>query len=365
MKKKYVAFLCAFLILLSNVTALVTTYAESSETTTNSGEELWKGVYKEVLRTVYLEELLHDVEVRYTVWDMNGDDQPELIVTTRTCDADHTAAFYTVQNEMAVKIGDTSVFTGVIYGDISETGLYLFKGYMGAYGIDHITYDRAAGMHTEKLLQGILNEDEYEYPEITDYIPGARRLAMVGISNWHLMEEYESVPDYMRGLFPEPKPMSVPYDDPNFFVNVITNNLPVTWSRLGYGKKHGPVPFQTLLEEGFLSASKLEIRQFEVADLNGDGTAEAILDLSASDSIHSAIRLYLSEQDGNTHAYVGDALDEYSYTFGDMTIDKNGNILLTSKFASFPEEHYLIRLIFESDESFIQMLPVQYYASRS
>lgn len=365
MNRKFVTFLFTFLIILSISGTLVTAFAESPAAPTNSGEELWKDVYKEVLRTVYLKELIRGIEVRYTVWDINGDDQPELIVTTRTCDADHTAAFYTVQNEMAVKIGDTSVFTGLIYGDISGTGLYLFKGYMGAYGIDHITYDRAIGMHTEKLLQGILNEDEYEYPEITNYIPGARRLAMVGISNWHLMEEYESVPDYMRGLFPEPGSLRILYDDQNFFMNIITNNQPVTWSRIGYGKKHGPVPFQTLLEEGFLSNSKLEIRQFEVADLNGDGTAEAILDLSASDSIHSAIRLYLSEQDGNTHAYVGDALDEYSYTFGDMTIDKNGNILLTSKFASFPEEHYLIRLIFESDESFIQMLPVQYYASRS
>lgn len=364
MDRKIRAFFCAITMLLSISGISFTAYAETAKTAANSNEELWKVAYKDALRTEYTEEILQGVEVRYTIWDISGDDQPELIVTTRTCDADHTAVIFTVQNGIAVKIGDVSVFTGSMYGDVSGSGLYLFKGYMGAYGIDHITYDRAAGMHTENLLQSVLDEEEYDYPEITEYIPGARRLALVDISNFLLMEEYGSVPDYVIGIFPKPEAMRFPDDDPNYFMNIIVENQPVTWSRVGYGKAYGAVPFQTLLEEGFLSYTELEILQLEVADLDGDGKAECVLDLSAPDSNHSAVRLYLCELNGNTHAYVGNVEDEYSYTIGDMTTDINGNILITYKFATFPEERYLIRLVFDGPESFMQRLPEQYYAPR-
>ena len=109
----------------------------------------------------------------------------------------------------------------------------------------------------------------------------------------------------------------------------------------------------------------LEILQIEVAVLDGDGRAECVLDLFAPDSNHSAVRLYLCELNGNTHVFVGDAYDEYSYTFGDMTTDRNGNILLVSKFSTFPEERYLVRLVFDGAESFLQRLPEQYYAPGS
>ena len=56
----------------------------------------------------------------------------------------------------------------------------------------------------------------------------------------------------------------------------------------------------------------LEILQIEVADLDGDGRAECILDLSAPDSNHNAVRHYLCELNGNTHVFIGDAYDEYS-----------------------------------------------------
>lgn len=34
----------------------------------------------------------------------------------------------------------------------------------------------------------------------------------------------------------------------------------------------------------------------------------------------------------------------FLYIFGDMTTDKNGNVLVVSKFVAFTEERYLIRL---------------------
>ena len=73
-------------------------------------------------------------------------------------------------------------FTGSMYGDVAGSGLYLFKEYMGSYGIEHIIYDKSTGMHSENLLSEVMSENEYNYPEITEYIPGARRLALVDVS---------------------------------------------------------------------------------------------------------------------------------------------------------------------------------------
>lgn len=53
----------------------------------------------------------------------------------------------------------------------------------------------------------------------------------------------------------------------------------------------------------------LEILQIEVADLDGDGRAECVLDLSAPDSNHNAVRHYLCELNGNTHVFIGNAYD--------------------------------------------------------
>ena len=365
MDRRIRTFLCTIIMLLPISGIAFTAYAETAKAAANSNEELWKAAYKDVLRTGYTEEILQGLGVRYTIWDISGDNQPELIVTTRTNDADHVAAVYTAQDGVATKIGDVSVFTGSMYGDVAGSGLYLFKGYMGSYGIEHIIYDKSTGMHSENLLSEVMSENEYNYPEITEYIPGARRLALVDVSNFLLMEEYGSVPDYFSGIFPKPESMRFPDDDPNYFMNIIVDNRPVTWSRVGYGKVYGSVPFRTLLEDGVLSYSELEILQFEVADLDGDGKAECVLDLFAPDSNHSAVRLYLCELNGNTHVFVGDAYDEYSYTFGDMTTDRNGNILLVSKFSTFPEERYLVRLVFDGAESFLQRLPEQYYAPGS
>ena len=365
MYRHYLAILCAIFLLFSVSANPFTAYAEKVESPMY-GEKVWKNAYKEVLRIEFTEADLRGAEVRYTIWDINRDGQPELIVTTRTCDADHEAAVFSVQNGIATKIGSFSVFVGSIYGDIFGDGLYLYKGYMGSYGIDHITYDRVAGMHSDKLISKSLEDDEYAYPEITDFIYGARKLALVDISNALLMEEYKSIPDYMNGVFPKQQLLRFPNDDPGFFMKTIQNNLPVKWSRVGFRGAHDNVPFQTLLNKDFLFYEELDILKMQIADLNGDGKVECVLDLHSktNSDVSTDVRLYLCEQNGEIHVYVAEPFDMYSYTYGNMSADRNGNLLITSQlFLGFPEERTLIRLIFDGDESFIQELPVEYYAS--
>lgn len=334
--------------------------SESAPVVSGSGEY---AVYQHLLETEYRDTPLN---VRYSIWDMNRDGQAEFIVSTRTCDADHTATVYTVENGAAVKIGEFSLSNASLYGDISGVGLLAFDGYMRGYVINLLTYDGAAELHTEEILSGRLEEDEINYPEITNFYPGARQLAFADISNSLLMEEYRSIPAYLNGDFPVPQSERYPNDDPNVFMNTVLNNLPVSWTWVGFGGEAETVPFQTLLEEGFLSYEELAVSMMQTVDLNGDGTVDCVLELSEPDSPFCNARIYLAEQDGKMHAYVaafeiaGD-FDLYSYVWGNMTVAGGGNLLLTSKFDFFPEERCLIRLIFDGNESFIQELPMQYY----
>lgn len=87
----------------------------------------------------------------------------------------------------------------------------------------------------------------------------------------------------------------------------------------------------------------LEIR-YTIWDIDGDSQPELIVTTRTCDADNTAY--------------------EYSYTYGNMTVDRKGSILLSSQsFPWNPEERSLIRLVFDGDESFIQYLPLQYYFS--
>ena len=326
----------------------------------------WVGAYAAILDVkqaeAAAEEAAQGFELywEYTLYDIDKDGVPELIVKMGTCEADYHGEVYTVSDGQAVLVCDTlGLGHSSFYTDPGENGIIQMWGHMGYAWADRLRLENGA-LSGEELYEDNLNERletdpdaEYVYPG--ELIPGASYLSMYRLDLRLPLQRYDEIMGCLEGRFPEAAAgLSYPNDDPDFFGKLINGGGEVVaLTADGFANSPGRIDFRELLKQDVAAnwmQGDLQILSARHADLNGDGKAECIVELSKGDP-GDLMRFFLSEQDGTVYAYLN------NYAVGELTVDQNGNLFCASEYYND-----FSRLIFDGEEAMLLTLPEEYYA---
>jgi hypothetical protein len=108
--------------------------------------------------------------IEYTLYDMDQNGTPELLVKYGTCEADYRIAIYTYKDSSLVKIADEMGGSHTSFGyDYKANQLVLLQGHMG--GGDMVWYD----LDENGELRQLIDTGGFEYgmegqPEYTDFM---------------------------------------------------------------------------------------------------------------------------------------------------------------------------------------------------
>ena len=149
----------------------------------------WTGAYAAILDEKQAEAAAEektqgfDLYWCYTLYDIDKDGVPELIVKMGTCEADYHGALYTFADGQALLVTDEiGLGHSSFYTDPGENGIILMQGHMGYAWAGRLRLENAS-LSEELLYEDNLNERletdpeaEYVYPG--EIIPGAAYLSM-------------------------------------------------------------------------------------------------------------------------------------------------------------------------------------------
>jgi hypothetical protein len=326
----------------------------------------WVGAYSAILDAKQAEaaaqerEAGYDLYWEYTIYDIDKDGAPELIVKMGTCEADYHGALYTFAGGQALLVTEEiGLGHSSFYTDPDENGIILMQGHMGYAWAQRLRLENSS-LSGELLYEDDLNarletdpEAEYLYPG--DVIPGAVYLTPFRLDLRLPLHQYEQILGCLTGRFPvSPGALTYPNGDPDFFYELIGGNGTVTaLSADGFANSPGRIGFRDLMKQDVAAnwmSGDLEIRSTQLADLNGDGKAECIVELSKGDP-GDLMRFFLCEEGGTVYAYLN------NYAMGELTVDRNGNLMCSSEYF---DDFY--RLLFSGGEAMLLSLPKAFYA---
>ena len=326
----------------------------------------WTGAYAAILdekqAEAAAEEKTQGFELYwcYTLYDIDKDGVPELIVKMGTCEADYHGALYTFAGGQAVLVTDEiGLGHSSFYTDPGENGIILMQGHMGYAWAGRLRLENGS-LSEELLYEDNLNERletdpeaEYVYPG--EMIPGAVYLSMFRLGLRLPLTRYAEILDCLEGRFPEaPAAVSYPNGDPVFFDKLIGGNGEVVaLAADDFSNSPGRISFPELLRQDVAAnwmSGDLQVLTVWPADLNGDGKAECVVELGKGDS-GDRMRCFLCEQDGTVYAYLN------NYVMGELTIDRHGNLMSSSEYYN-----EFSRLLFDGEEAMLLSLPEAYFA---
>ena len=296
----------------------------------------------------------------YTLYDIDKDGVPELIVKIGTCEADYRGEIYTFSNGRAQFVcDDLGLGHSGLYTDPGRNGLILMGGHMGYAWAERLCLENGSLVGAELLYEDDLNERlqsdpdaGYVYPG--DVVPGSVYLNLYRLELRLPLYRYEEIMGCLEGRFPDAVAWEdyPPQGDPDFFQKILQSNTEVVAvSADGFTRSPGRIGFQDLLKQDAAAdwmEADLQIVSTCLADLNGDGQLECIVDLSR-DEYGSLMRFFLSEQDGTVYAY----LQNYAPSL--VLVDQNGNLL-----CEYYTSSELCRLFFNGEEAMLLSLPAKY-----
>ncbi len=298
----------------------------------------------------------------YTLYDIDKDGVPELIVKLGTCEADFHGEIYTCREGKALCVcEDLGLGHSSFYSDPGENGIVRMGAHMGYAWAERLRLE-GDGIVGEELYEDDLNarlqtdpEADYVYPEA--YIPGSAYLSLYRTAQRLPLSRQEEIQACLEGRFPGTVACGTyPEDDPDFFDRLMAENGEVVAvSADGYTNSPGRIGFQDLLRQNVAADwmdSDLTVRSAQLADLNGDGQPECVVTLSQGGT-GNEMSCYLSEQDGTVYAYLE------NYTDG-VSADENGNLYRDAGYYQA-----LHRLFFDREEAFLLTLPTACYAPLS
>lgn len=347
MKKTRALFCVCLLLFLGLFTA---------QTRASAEEEAWVSAYETVLteRMVRVCEENEDPgfgpEIEYTVYDIDKDGTPELIVKSGTCEADYIGALYSFRNGKAFQFGEEiGLGHSSLYSDPGENGIILMYAHMGAAGALRISLidGYAEELLYEDDLNARLREDpdaDYIYPG--DVIPGSVYLTLCRWGITLPLTRYEEISRILDGEYPPATEGYYPQHYGAFFEDLIANNGEV-FAVTADGFTNSPkwIGFQDLLKQNIAAnymGGDLTVLSTQLADFNGDGKFECAA--AVTDGI-SEMRIVLSEQEGTVFAYL------ISYAEG-YEPDEHGNFWIDT-----PYYTWRCRLIFDGEQAFLLTLP--------
>ncbi|MBO6041042.1 MAG: hypothetical protein J6P58_07510 [Oscillospiraceae bacterium] len=295
----------------------------------------------------------------YTLYDIDKDGVPELMTKLGTCEADYHGEIYSFRDGQVVcACGELGLGHSSYYSDPDENGIVLFGGHMGYAWAQRLSLE-GNSIRSEDLYEDDLNarlqvdpEAEYVYPG--DVIPGSVYLPLFRMELRLPLEKLDEIEAYLAGRFPgAAADVIFTEEELALYENFIaSSDEVVAVSADGYTNSPGPIGFQDLLRQDVAMdymSGNFSIQSAQPADLNGDGKPEYVLFLSTADG-NSRLCCCLNAQDGRIYAYL------LSYYAPDAAVDSNGSLY-------FAAEYYqeLYRLVFDGEEAFSLMLPLEYY----
>ena len=297
----------------------------------------------------------------YTLYDIDKDGIPELIVRLGTCEVDFHGEIYSFSAGRAQLVCDNlGLGHCSLYTDPGRNGLILMHGHMGYASAERLCLENGSLYGDEVLYEDDLNERlqsdpeaDYVYPG--DVIPGSVYLSLYWLELRLPLYRYEEIAGCLEGRFPgEARDGTYPQGDPYFFDKILQSNTEVVAvSADGFAKSPGRIGFQDLLKQDVAADwmyADLQILSACLADLNSDGQAECIVDLDQGEG-SERMRFFLSEENGTVYAY----LQNYAPSL--VSVDWNGNLL-----CAYYTTSELCRLFFDGEEAMLLTLPDEYLA---
>lgn len=328
----------------------------------------WIGAYADLLQQWQAKlaaeggDLVGSYSNGYTLYDIDKDGTPELILKTGTCEADFHGFIYTFSESGGVVCvcDDFGLGHSSLYTYPGENGLILMYGHMGYAGAEHLILtpdglQNAGTLYEDDLNVRLQNDPDADYIYPGDVVAGSVYLDLFCLDRRLPLERYEEIERMRDEGFPGAVACGdYPQGDPEFFTRVMMENREVVAvSADGYTRSPGRIGFQDLLKQGAAADwmyADLQILSTQLADLNGDGQPECIVDLNQGEN-SEPMRFFLSEQEGTVYAYLE------NYASKSLTVDLNGNLLCGSEYYSG-----LKRLLFDGEEALFLTLPLAYYA---
>ena len=302
------------------------------------------------------EDLMISYSNGYLVYDIDKDGVPELLVKTGTCEADYMGSIYTFSGGAARCVCD-DLYLGhsSLYSDPGENGLILMNGHMGYAWAERLSLAdgsiQAETLYEDNLNERLQNDPEAEYVYPGEIVPGAAYIDLARLELRLPISHYDELEELRAGRYPEASsPAAYPEGDPEFFDKLIQEGREVmAFTADGYTASPGRIGFQELLKQNVAANwmdADLQIVSSQLADLNGDGQLECILDLEQGEG-REPMRFYLAEQAGTVYVYM------HNYASPKLTVDRNGNLL--DDYSYYTQ---LSRLIFDRNDAMFLTLPM-------
>lgn len=337
---------------------------ETAETPQESTEEAepgsepdtyWKELYLKKLDRVREQMPAFDADtpadeytpIEYTLYDIDKDGIPEMIIKYGTCEADYHGDIYT-NDGYAVTPVETDLGMGHtgFYTDPDENGIIWVWAHMGGQYIQRVSIVDGK-LESKELLDEYI-EGEGDYTEVDSVVPGSLPLSPAQMYQNIYVTHYEEI---MKGMTSDPQPTRGKEPDKELadaVDNVITyGGAVVCNSADGYGPNLGTIPFDEMLKKLDQWSNKpFEIDSKEYIDLNDDGRQECVLWLKQhNDGYDTTDVCVLNLQDGKMYAYI------IEYVNG-FTLQDNGSFVGTEY------NELTFRLIFDKEEC------MRYYVKR-
>lgn len=328
----------------------------------------WESAYAAILNEKWAEIMAGEEsdpdylgECTYTLYDIDKDEVPELILKMGTCEADYHGEIYTFRDGGALRVCDElGLGHSSLYTCPDENGIILMYGHMGYAEADRLTLEgntvRSEMMYEDNLNERLEKDPEADYVYPGDVVPGSVYLTLFRADRQLPLRRYEEVQNCLAGKFPEAASDGDAADiDAEFFEKLVaSNDEVVAVAADNYTKSPGPIGFQDLLKKDVAKdwmSGDCSVLSAQPADLNADGQPEYVMTLT-TDGEHSELCCCLSEQNGVVYAYL------FDWYASSLEVDSAGNLW-------YGGEYYetLYRLIFDGEEAFELSLPAEYRAA--
>lgn len=291
----------------------------------------------------------------YSIYDIDKDSIPELIVHYGECEANYHAFVFTYTDNK------------VKYIDVIETGHSEFYAYPSGNGIlQYWAHMGGEAFYNYSLNNNILTSKEiysggttYEDPEtgevdvnftpVRNVVPDAYFLTSFAPDNVIPIEKYEIISAYVPSQ--DNSNYTFPNNNPDFYSEIIEKD-----SSLSAVSKYSDTIYKDVHFNDFLRAlehSPSEVQDITYADLNSDNVYECIFYVSKKDS-EDSIRIILSKQGDDIYAYY-DSHYMASTGWGDA---EKTDITENGFFIEEPNEHcFQERVLYDKENWFYYSAP--------
>ena len=292
----------------------------------------------------------------YSIYDIDKDSTPELIVHYGGCEADYHVWVYTYTDNKVKCIDEIYTGHSELYAYPSGNGILQYWAHMG--GEEFTLFSLNNNELTVKELYS--GSTEYEDPETGEYdinftpvrnvVPDAYFLTSFAPDNVIPIEKYEIISAYVPSQ--DNSNYTFPNNNPDFYSEIIEkDSILNAVSRYRTDPIYRDIHFSDFLRK--IEHSPSEIQDITYADLNLDNVYECIFYVLKKDS-EDSIRIILSKQGEKIYA----CYDSYYLASTGWGEAEKTDITENGFFIEEPNEHFFQnRVMYDKENWFYYSAP--------